>query len=330
MFYLYHEHYDPNFPKFSIIKEQKDIWLQNYILYENLKTILESSLQYTSYQHIFLLDDQRFSFFYFPIKKTVDSTITLSDIQTLISQKITQTEQKTKETFLFSMIDSILVNDKPQKRLIGKKWEISCILTLVYINRQTSLIFNDFYADFSKQKNIKVLPKHFYTIDYLASHLQVQDFLILNIEESATKAIQIKSGKYQTIQSINLWTDFLMQMYKENGISKYRYKSASEIDQNTFAKNIVIQTLNDYSNLLCKRLKEIKIWWSTIFLISPIMKNSHFMDTLNQIYNQDFTSYIVPLHIPPEINQFNKKREIQDINPLIYLNLFHPEEKPSL
>jgi hypothetical protein len=47
-----------------------------------------------------------------------------------------------------------------------------------------------------------------------------------------------------------------MQMYKDNGISKYRYKNYEEIEDNPFAKNIVVQTLEFYSNMLCKRINE--------------------------------------------------------------------------
>jgi hypothetical protein len=47
-----------------------------------------------------------------------------------------------------------------------------------------------------------------------------------------------------------------MQMYKDNGISKYRYKTYEEIENNPFAKNIVVQNLEFYSNMLCKWLRE--------------------------------------------------------------------------
>ena len=48
-------------------------------------------------------------------------------------------------------------------------------------------------------------------------------------------------------------------MYKDNGISKYWYKNYEEIEENPFAKNLVVQTLEFYSDMLCKWLNEKKI-----------------------------------------------------------------------
>ena len=60
-------------------------------------------------------------------------------------------------------------------------------------------------------------------------------------------------------ETINLGVNALMQFYRDNGISQYRYKSYEEIEQNPFAKNLVIQTLEFYSHMLCKWIKEQEI-----------------------------------------------------------------------
>ena len=58
---------------------------------------------------------------------------------------------------------------------------------------------------------------------------------------------------------INFGVNSLMQMYKDNGISKYRYKNYEEIETNPFAKNLVVQTLEFYAQMLCRRIKESKL-----------------------------------------------------------------------
>ena len=110
MFYLRQENYDPKYPKFRVIKSQVEFWLQNYLLYEPLSNILETSTQYPKYKHIFLLDDQRFAFFSYNIQFTSEKQITLNDIQSLVQEKLSKAEKETKENFLFSHIDSITVN----------------------------------------------------------------------------------------------------------------------------------------------------------------------------------------------------------------------------
>ncbi|GHW02574.1 hypothetical protein AGMMS50249_3600 [candidate division SR1 bacterium] len=327
MFYLWQEQYDAKYSKFRGIKEQKDFGLQSYFLYESLESIIQQTLQYPKYQHVFLLDDQRFHFFHFEIKKQVDIPITLKDIQTLILQKTFEANQQTKEVFLFSVFDDIFIDGNPQKFLIGKKGEIHCTLTLIYANRATILAFNDVYGDIRNQKKIKLIPKHFYTVEYLKKHINLRDFLILDIEDSMAQVLQINDGQYQIIESINFGINALMQMYKDAGISKYRYKNMEEIEKNVLAKNLVIQTLEFYVNMLCKWLSDLKILGTTVFLISPIMKNVHFIDIFNQTYRKNFISYIVPLHISPDLDTFSKQREIEDIDAIIYLNSFPPEKR---
>ena len=328
--YLRQESYDAKYPKVRVIKEQKNFGLQQYVLYDPLETIIEQSSQYPKYQQIFLLEDQRFQFFYFEITKDVEVTITYQDVQKLIAQKIAQINQTSKEAFLFSVIDEVKVNGKPQKFLVGKKGEISCRVTLVYLNRMTLLSFNDVYGDVFNQKQITILPKHFYTVEYLKKHLKISSCLLLSIEEMLTEVIQIEDGKYHKIESINLGINTLMQMYKDNGITKYRYKDAEEIEENPYAKGLVVKTLQFYAKLLCKRLEEMGMGGTTVFLISPIIQNIHFMEIFNETYTQRFTSYIVPLHIPDNIETYGKQRELDDIDALIYLNTFQLVKKEGL
>ena len=117
-----------------------------------------------------------------------------------------------------------------------------------------------------------------------------------------------------------------MQMYKDNWISKYRYKNYEEIEDNPFAKNIVVQTLEFYSKMLCKRINEKRFWLQNIFVISSIMKNWHFMEIFNKTYSRENNKYIVPFHYSENLDQFWKTREPEDIDALIYANLILRKE----
>ena len=320
MFYLRQENFDPKYPKFRVIKSQAEFWLQNYLLYEPLSNIIETTTQYPKYKHIFLLDDQRFAFFSYNINFTSQTPLTLNNIQTIIQEKLTQAENETKEKFLFSHIDSILVNWEEKQFLIWESWNISCRIILIFLNRETCRTFNDRFWDFQTQKNIEIYPESFQTITYLKNNMQINDFLLLYIRDSHCKWVLIENWFYGRIESLNLWVNALMQMYKDNWISKYWYKNYEEIENNPFAKNIVIQTLEFYSDMLCKWINEKQFWNHNIFVVSSIMKNWHFMETFNKRYSQNNNKYIVPFHYSEELDQFWRTWEPEDIDALIYAN----------
>ena len=320
MFYLRLENYDPKYPKFRVMKSQPEFWLQNYILYESLSTILDSTLLYPKYKHIFLLDDQRFAFFSYDIKFTSEKKLTLNDIQSLVQEKLTLAEKQTKEKFLFSHFDCIFVNWIEKQFLIWEKWDISCRIILVFLNRESCGIFNDKFWDFQSQKNIEIYPESFQTITYLRNNMHMDNFLLLYIRDSHCKGVLIEDWFYKNIESLNLWVNALMQMYKDNWISKYRYKNYEEIENNPFAKNIVIQTLEFYSEMLCKRINEKKFWLQNIFVVSSIMKNWHFMEIFNKLYSRENNKYIVPFHYSEDLDLFGRNREPEDIDALIYAN----------
>jgi hypothetical protein len=320
MFYLRQENYDPKYPKFRVIKSQPEFWLQNYLLYEPLSKIIDSTTQYPRYKHIFLLDDQRFVFFSYDIQFTSEKQLTLKDIQELVQEKLVEAEKQTKEEFLFSHIDSIFIDWIEKQFLIGESGDISCRIILVFLNRETCSIFNDKFWDFQSQKNIEIYPESFQTIKFLRDNMHTDNFLLLYIRDSHCKWVLIENWFYKRIESLNLGVNSLMQMYKDNWISKYRYKNYEEIEDNPFAKNLVVQTLEFYSSMLCKRINEKNFWLQNIFVVSSIMKNWHFMEIFNKIYSQENNKYIVPFHYSDTLDQFWRTREPEDIDALIYAN----------
>ena len=64
-----------------------------------------------------------------------------------------------------------------------------------------------------------------------------------------------------------------MQMYKDNQIVKYWYKSAEDIDKNPLAKNLVLESISFYVEFLCKWLNDLQLTNKDVFLVSSIVKN---------------------------------------------------------
>ena len=326
MFYLWQENFDPKYPKFRVLKAQKEFWIQHYLLYENLATIIDNSSKYPKYEHIFLLDDQRFSFFSFDVEYYSEQALTLQDVQNIINNKIDLADRECKEVFLFSHIDTIRNNEQERNFLIGEKGELSFRVILVYLNRKSCLEFNDKYGNFHNQKNLTIIPESFQTISFLKKNIQSEKFLLLYIRDSHCKGIEVEKWFYEQIESINLGVNALMQMYKDNGISKYRYKNYEEIENNPFAKNLVVQTLEFYAQMLCRWIEEENLGGKNIFVISPIMKNAHFMEIFNKEYSKLNNNYIVPFHFSEKLELFGKQREPEDIDALIYINQVKKKE----
>ena len=87
-----------------------------------------------------------------------------------------------------------------------------------------------------------------------------------------------------------------MQMYRENQIVKYRYKSHDEIEGNPLAKSLVTET------------------------VSPIVKTPYFLELFNKFYGKFHSRYIVPFHSSSSLQTFDRERDPGDIDLLIFLN----------
>jgi hypothetical protein len=110
MFYLWHEAYDKNHPKFSVVKFQDKLGLQQYDRYEKLDNIISDSLGYQNYEHYFLLDDSRFHYFRFDVYKELQEPLTMADLDKIIDERLEHLKSITKEELLFPSIDNIYVD----------------------------------------------------------------------------------------------------------------------------------------------------------------------------------------------------------------------------
>ena len=320
MFYLWREAYDPKYPKFCVVKFQEKLGMQQYERYEALNQVIEYSLQHQNYDHHFLLDDGRFHFFRFDIYKEKDSPFTIEDFNTIIDERLEYLRNITQEELLFTNIDTIFVNGEEKKFLIGAKGQIFFRLYFVYLNRNTLLSFNKSYGNIFNQKNLHLRPESLKTISFLKRKLGRDSFLLLYIKENYCKVIAVEDWFYKQIEHINFGINFLMQMYKDNQIVKYWYKSSEEIDQNPLAKNLVLESIRFYVEYLCKWLNDLHLTEKDIFLISPIIKNGNFMEEFNKSYASFHNKYIVPFHHSSQLELFGKHRAPEDMDTLIFLN----------
>ena len=322
MFYIRYEYLSESYPRFRVYKSREQEQILPYVLHESFANVVRQSELYPKYQHIFMLDESRFSFFRFDLYITKDRKMTLQDIKDLIHTKCEETKKQhdVDGERIMAYIDTIFVDGEEKKYLIGEQGEIFFRLYIIYINKKSLNTINSSYGNFFDVKNISFIPQSFHTLLFLRNSLKKDNFVLLYINESFCKAINVKNGFYQSVETLNLGIGSLKQMYKDNGIVQYRYKDYDFIESNPLAKGLVTETLQFYSQLFCKRLYEKNFIGTDIIVISQITKNVHFIETFNAEYKKMTNNYIVPFHHSEKLDSFNKTWDPDDMDALILMN----------
>lgn len=322
VFYLRYEYLSNAYPHFRVYKIHPQEQVLQYLLHEDLEHIAEESWKYPKYSHYFMLDESRFAFFRFDIFQNFEQKFTFHDLKHIIEDKSQSTKKHNDVDGerIIVYVDHIHVNGEEKKHVIGESGEIFFRLYIVYLNKKTTNTLNAVYGNILESKTINVLPQSFHTLLFLRNNLHKDNFVLLYITENFCKAIKIQDGFYHSVETLNLWMSALKQMYKDNGIVQYRYKTYEFIESNPLAKELVRETLQFYSQLFCKRFKEKNLIWTDVIVISPITKNVHFIETFNDEYKKMTNNYIVPFHHSEKLDTFGKVWDPDDMDALILMN----------
>lgn len=322
MLQVRYEYLSESYPRFGVYKIQEWEKIQQHILHEKLTWIINKSFEEKKSEHTFLLDESRFSFFRFDIFFDTEDSFSIQKLHEITEEKMLQIENQNwvAGKFLTTYIDSVFVNWEKKNHIIWESGQLFFRLYIIYIDTKTLNVFNSVYWKIRDNKNIKILPQSFHSTLFLRNNLKRENFLLLYINEWSAKIIKIKNSFYDSINVINLWLNSLKQMYKDNWIFQFRNKDYNEIQENTLAENLINETLEFYSNLFFSWLEEQNCIWNDIFVISPATKNGHFMEVFNRKYREYTSNYIVPFHHSDKLNSFNRQRDPDDMDTLIYLN----------
>jgi hypothetical protein len=191
---------------------------------------------------------------------------------------------------------------------------------IVYLNTDIIHQFNSVYGNFLEKDDVVLLPQSMHTTLFLRNTLKKDNFLLLYIRESQVKAIKVTHGFYEHMYTLNLGIDAVKKMYKDNGIAQYWYKDYDFIENNELAKQLVQETLEFYSQLLCRWLQDNFCTNTDIILVSSMTKNGHFLERFNKVYSKLSENYIVPFHRAQNLDTFGKNWEPEDMDILVALN----------
>ena len=112
----------------------------------------------------------------------------------------------------------------------------------------------------------------------------------------------------------------LKDIYKENNVLPYFFKSTAEIEMNDFAKGLVIQSVDFFAETLMRRMKEFVKPGQDLIIASSLIANTYFLERLNEQYKKTTNGFIVPLHHTKDLHTFQRQRESDEIDVLTMLN----------
>jgi len=112
----------------------------------------------------------------------------------------------------------------------------------------------------------------------------------------------------------------LKDIYKENNVLPYFFKSKEEIEMNEFAKNLVVQSVDFFAGTLMRRMKDFVKPGQDLLIASSLISNTYFLDRFNEQYRKHTNGFIVPLHHTSDLHTFQRQRESDEIDILTMLN----------
>lgn len=112
----------------------------------------------------------------------------------------------------------------------------------------------------------------------------------------------------------------LKEIYKENNVLPYFFKSTAEIEVNEFAKSLVIQSVDFFTETLMRRMKDFVRPGQDLLIASSLISNTYFLERLNEQYKKHTNGFIVPLHHTSDLHTFQRQWESDEIDVLTMLN----------
>lgn len=288
------------------------------------KCILELEKLSTIPETTFLLDESKFNFFSFKIFEFYDKQISISDLNIIINKKKQLIKEKYPDAwfFLFYNIEDIVVDWLEDDYIIWNKWKISYLLNLIYINYDTYWTFKkSLWRDFNSNKNLKIYPSSFFTINFLKKRLKKQNINLLYINNDLIKLIKIKNWKLNSNLYINLWVNFLKEIFNENWSLDSFYSCINNNNlESCFFENVSSKSFDFYCNTIIKRLSENLDLSSNTILFTNLLKSKQFLDNFSMKYTNSIWWYLLPFNSSNTLETYWYNFERDEIDILTYIN----------
>ncbi len=306
--YRYFHKHGGKFQTSHKMGEMKEMMRDAYSFHEKKESI------------VLLLDEDNFDLYTVDLDFCSTEKISVRDMQNIVNERLgyIKSHYKAGGEKLYYLIDNISVNGVDKPYILGEVGTIHATLTFVFLQkRPCNVIKSVFGRDMHK---IKIYPQSFYTVGYLKKSLRKPQLQLLYIFDEYAKIITLTHGKYTRCERINLGVRMLKEIYKENNVLPYFFKSTAEIELNEFAKNLVIQSVDFYTETLMRRMKDFVKPGQDLLIASSLISNTYFLERFNEQYKKTTNGFIVPLHHTSDLQTFQREWESDEIDVLTMLN----------
>lgn len=182
--------------------------------------------------------------------------------------------------------DDIYINWEKQSFLIWQSGNIFFTLNLIYFSKSADINFlkNFWYV----WKDVNILPRSFYSLDFIKTSLQKHSFWILTIDNEYTKLVLIKWWKYFATYELNQWISLLKSFLAQEW--------ASQMYIEAFDKNCIFSSAWEkvFEEVVDFFSSQINSWakqytkWENVFLISELTASSYFLEKILKNLNFGF------------------------------------------
>ncbi len=269
---------------------------------------------------ILFLDEEKFRMYHFDVLIHREQIMAIQDVKTIINEKLLwiYKQHGQNNSFLFYMIEWIFVNWEEKEYIIWEKWQIFFKLSFYFLKPEIQQIYQiKFPTMFSE---IDIYPSSLFTTRFIKKKLQKKSFFLLYIEDNVSKLLHINNGFYRTIENVNMWTNMLKETYADNNIVDLFYATDDQLDSHPLVKDIVYQSVDFFTQMLAKRLRQYIDQENDLILISSLTKNIFFQKQFNKWYNHFINWFILPFSHSNILDTYWRKRESEELNILTFLN----------
>ena len=274
------------------------------------RSMLQHIQQSQDAKRVLLLDEQRFSWFATPVAFCAIKPCTVQDMYSVIDPILQKYGWHHSEK-LFYHIDAISVDWSSTDYYIGKQGEIRCVVHVIALHRDDRYLAKSVLGNTIDR--VSIYPASFFTLHHIKQTLNKQDGTILYIGQYHTKRIAFAQGMYKTCEVLDLGWQVLKDIYEENNIREFFDANPTSLETNSYAKNLVEQSVSFYVDMLMRWLRSYNVQ-GDIFLVSDIVHNEQFMTTFANSYQQHTQWFVVPLAHVQWLKTYGRSRWQEDID----------------
>lgn len=240
---------------------------------------------------LLLLDEDKFFWKTLPVSVHFDKPCTVWDMKAVIDPIVEKVVPNNAEKLFYHM-ENIYINGEESDYYVGKTGEVKFVLQVVAMWRDKR--YDTKAVLWETIEAVHMYPACFFTLHHIKNSLKKHSGTILSLGQYYTKRIVFENGVYKDTEVLDLWRQVLKDVYGENNIADFFDASSELIESNSYAKNLVEQSVQFYVDMLLRRLRTYATK-GDIFLVSSLINNEYFMKEFNKQYQHYSLSFVVPL-----------------------------------